>query len=126
MSRSVLVVEENEDLGGLYASILKAEGYSVEVCRDSDVAIQRSGERDYAAVLVEASPVAGFRPLIDFLSANRLDSLQSVVLATTDSDSSLDAEWASKGVFELLHKPLTRDRLRISIKGCTAHHNREK
>lgn len=125
MSRSVLVVEDNEDLGGLYASILKAAGYSVEVCRDSDVAIQRSSEKDYAAVLIESSPAAGFRPFIDFLSVNRLDSLHTVVLATTENDVAMDQEWVSKGVFEMLHKPLTRERLRVSITGCTARHNRE-
>lgn len=128
MSRSpdtVLVVDDNEDLCALFASILKADGFEVETCRDADVAIANAQAHDYAAIVVEGNPTAGFRPLLDYLSAKEANSLNHVVVATTDNDAVVDAEWSSKGVFEVLHKPLTRDRLRIAVAKCAAAKHRD-
>lgn len=128
MSRSpdtILVVDDNEDLCALFASILKADGFQVETCRDADVAIANARSHDYAAIVVETAPTAGFRPLLDYLSAREASSLSRVVVATTDNDAIVDAEWSSKGVFEVLHKPLTRNRLRIAVAKCAAARHRD-
>ena len=115
--QTVLIADDNADLGALLAGILRREGFAVDVVQDPDVGIERSSHTHYGVVLVEPAPSAGFRPLIDYLAA-REDGLDSVVMATTDNDDTASSEWLRRGVFRVLHKPLTRERVRDAVAAC--------
>jgi DNA-binding response OmpR family regulator len=119
----VLIADDNADLGWLLAGILRRAGATVDVCQDPDVAIANSDQTDYSAILVEPSPSAGFQPLLDHLAANRTDGLDSVVVATTESDPAFRAELARSGVFRILKKPLTPAVVREAMLACAAHHD---
>jgi DNA-binding NtrC family response regulator len=116
----ILIADDNADLGWLVATILRNAGLTVDVCQDADVAIESSSHVDYSAILVEPSPAAGFRPLLDYLDTH--GGLDSVVVATTESDEATNAEWRRRGVFRILRKPLTPAGVREAVMACAKHH----
>lgn len=119
----MLVVDDNADVCALFAQILRARGYDVDECVDADVAIAKVKSRDYGAILIEPSPAAGFRPLVEFLASNRSDRLSSVVLATTERDDYFDAVLSESAPFRLLHKPLSPAMLCAAMDECAKHHH---
>ncbi|HEX7152069.1 MAG TPA: response regulator [Thermoanaerobaculia bacterium] len=119
---SVLIADDNADLGWLLAGILRREGVAVDVCQDPDIAIENSSRNDYDAIVVEPNPAAGFRMLLDYLDAHRSDKLHTVIVATTEKDSYLNSEWTKRGVFRILEKPLTPKVVRETVMACAANH----
>lgn len=49
----ILIVEDNADLAGVLAAALTDEGYAVELCFDSREAVQRVGQIQPAAVILD-------------------------------------------------------------------------
>jgi DNA-binding NtrC family response regulator len=119
----VLIADDSADFGWLLAEILRQEDIDVDVCQDPDVAIKSSAATDYNAIIVEPSPTAGFAPLLDYLEEHRSDGLHSVVMATTESDDDFMVKMADRGVFRILRKPLTRERVRDAVQASAEWHD---
>lgn len=118
----VLIADDSADFGWLLGEILRGEDVDVDVCQDADVAIESSNLTDYNAIVMEASPAAGLRPLLDYLETHRTDGLHAVVVATTESDDDFLVEMADRGVFRILRKPVTRERVRDAVFECARQH----
>lgn len=117
---AVLVVDDNADVCSLYATLLRAKGYAVDTCRDADDALAHVNATRYDAVIVEPSPVAGLSPLLHQLRTEH--KLGTVIAATTEDDPQFCSELARRGVFRILHKPLSRAQLTSAVDECVQTH----
>ena len=110
--QSILIVDDNSDFCEVAATILRGEGFAVDQCSDVRLAIARAKSTSYSAVVLEPSPAAGFAPLFEILD------LHHVIAATTEDDEDLAGRLADAGVFCVVRKPLTRQKLQQLVRAC--------
>ena len=113
-SKRILILDDEENIGRSLRLILEREGYVVTICR-SGHEFRLSNERERAGAIlldVRLPDASG----IDLLRELRLADIQAPVIMISGHGTIADAVEATRaGAFDFLEKPLSRDRVLLSL-----------
>jgi two-component system nitrogen regulation response regulator NtrX len=111
--RRILIVDDEENIGRSLKLILEREGYAVTVCLS--VAEARAHPHRPDAYLVDVRLPDGSG--IDFLRWLRANDVEAPILMISGHGTIADAvEAVRAGAFDFLEKPLSRDKVLLSLK----------
>ncbi len=110
--KSILVVEDEEDLNLALAYFLRSHGYHVVSSFDAVSALAKTGFHRPDLVLLDLVQPGtdGFAFLGEFCQVSRLRDVPVIVMTAFDDPETL-AEAANLGVHEIVLKPLDREAL---------------
>jgi DNA-binding NtrC family response regulator len=106
MSKSILVVEDDQDLLSIYQEILEMKGFQVAVAKDGVEGIQKFIEFNPSLVIMDV-----VMPVLDgygaFYAIKKIDKNANVVIITGFSEFTDIAQAAIKnGLIKVISKPL--------------------
>lgn len=106
----VLVLDDDTTMQKLVATLLRREGYTVDVVSSGSQAIERLAARDYAVLLLDVmTPTEGGLTVIRHLKKANPPLLKRVVLLTASPDSVLRG--VEGDVFAIVRKPFEQAEL---------------
>lgn len=113
-SKRILILDDEENIGRSLRMILEREGYTVTVCRSGhEFRISPERERAGAILLDVRLPDASG---IDLLRELRQADIHAPVIMISGHGTIADAVEATRaGAFDFLEKPLSRDRVLLSL-----------
>ena len=113
-SKRILILDDEENIGRSLRMILEREGYVVSICRTGQE-FRASAERERAGAFlldVRLPDASG----IDLLRELRQADIQAPVIMISGHGTIADAVEATRaGAFDFLEKPLSRDRVLLSL-----------
>jgi len=113
--RRVLVVDDEENIGKSLRLILEREGYAVSTCSSVAEAKAQSQRADAYLVDVRLPDGSGI-DLVRWMKANAVDS---PILMISGHGTIADAVEATRaGAFDFLEKPLSREKVLVSLKNA--------
>jgi DNA-binding response OmpR family regulator len=114
VSKRILIVEDDDDLRGLFRDVLVLASFDVEVAADGPQALRRIDNRlpDLVVLNLRLPMVSGVEIRHD-LAANTQTRLIPIVVVTGSPDDLGDVEVAC-----LLTKPVSPDRLVETVRNC--------
>jgi two-component system, NtrC family, nitrogen regulation response regulator NtrX len=113
--RRVLVVDDEENIGKSLRLILEREGYAVSTCSCVAEAKAQSQRADAYLVDVQLPDGSGI-DLVRWMKANAVDS---PILMISGHGTIADAVEATRaGAFDFLEKPLSREKVLVSLKNA--------
>jgi len=117
VSKRVLIVDDEENIGRSLRMILEREGYAVNVCRSAaEFGRQPDGLRADAYLLDMKLPDGNG---IDLLRGLRHNGSASPAIMISGHGTIADAVEATRaGAFDFLEKPLSRDRVLLALKNA--------
>src|SRR6202046_962664 len=111
--RRILIVDDEENIGRSLKLILEREGYAVTVCLSLGEARAHPHRPDAYLVDVRLPDGSG----IDFVRALRTSDVVAPILMISGHGTIADAVEATRaGAFDFLEKPLSRDKVLLSLK----------
>lgn len=120
-TKTILVVEDEQNLQDLYAQYLRGEGYTVDVAGDGNTAYEKMKSATYSLVLLDIMlpEMDGLQVLEKLKKDGAFDpSTQSVVLLTNLGQDTLVAKALTLGIRGYLVKSdYSPDQLLTEIKG---------
>lgn len=120
MSRSALVVENDEPLRGLISAVLSRHGLEPEIAADAPEAVaqlSRDGAFDLI-VLDLATQASRCLDVIQYLHQTKPQALRSVVGLTDAADVDVVQRIGNAGAFRLLRKPFELSELDCAVRAC--------
>ncbi len=120
MSRSVLVVDDDQSMCELIESALAKQGYDVEWRTRGSEALTLFSERDFDAVIADLNlgEMSGL-DICKYASENRPDVPVIMITAFGDMRSAIDAIRA--GAYDFINKPVDMEALRHSLDRAIQH-----
>lgn len=117
-ARSVLVVDDDQALRGLFKSLLAREGFDVDSAADGGDALDRLKRRNYSVILLDLMMpnVNGFE-LLDRIERDSPSLLPRVIVMTGVNQRTIAKVDTSK-VWGLIRKPFDIDDLVSSAIAC--------
>ncbi|MGA1997293.1 MAG: sigma-54 dependent transcriptional regulator [Bryobacteraceae bacterium] len=124
VSKRLLIVDDEENIGRSLRLILEREGYAVNICRSvADFNRHPDGGRADAYLFDMKLPDGNG---IDLLRTVRQNAAASPVIMISGHGTIADAVEATRaGAFDFLEKPLSRDRVLVAIKNALDRSNLE-
>jgi two-component system nitrogen regulation response regulator NtrX len=124
VSKRLLIVDDEENIGRSLRLILEREGYAVNICRSvADFNRHPDGGRADAYLFDMKLPDGNG---IDLLRTVRQNVAASPVIMISGHGTIADAVEATRaGAFDFLEKPLSRDRVLVAIKNALDRSNLE-
>ena len=121
-SKKVLIVDDEDNIGRSLRMILEREGYGVSVCR-SVAEFKKNGEAQRAdAFLFDMRLPDGSG--IDLLRALQQNDNRAPAIMISGHGTIADAVEATRaGAFDFLEKPLSREKVLVSLKNALEHAN---
>jgi two-component system nitrogen regulation response regulator NtrX len=120
MSRRVVVVDDEPNIGPSLKLILEREGYAVSVCRTAAEFRSGTAARAADAYLLDVKLPDGNG--LDLLRELREAENRAPVIMISGHGSIADAVEATRnGAFDFLEKPLARDRVLLVLKNAMEH-----
>lgn len=120
-TKTILVVEDEQNLQDLYAQYLRGEGYTVDVAGDGNTAYEKMKSATYSLVLLDIMlpEMDGLQVLEKLKKEGGFDpATQSVVLLTNLGQDTLVAKALTLGIRGYLVKSdYSPDQLLAEIKG---------
>src|SRR6266853_941408 len=117
MSKSIIVVDDEPNIGVSLQLILEREGYNVSIFRSTKEFKSRPHGRKADAYLLDVRLPDGNG--IELLRGLRLADIRSPVIMISGQSSIADAVEATRnGAFDFLEKPLARDRVLLVLKNA--------
>ena len=111
--RRILIVDDEENIGRSLKLILEREGYAVTVCLSVGEARAHPHRPDAYLVDVRLPDGSG----IDFVRSLRANDVDAPILMISGHGTIADAvEAVRAGAFDFLEKPLSRDKVLLSLK----------
>jgi CheY-like chemotaxis protein len=102
----ILVLDDDPSMQRLVSTILRRQGYRVEIVSGGSQAIERIAEKAYDALLLDVmTPTEGATTVIRYLREMQPAMLRRVILVTASPDSILRTVAAD--AFAVVHKPFT-------------------
>src|ERR1700761_8174884 len=119
-SKRVLIVDDEENIGRSLRMILEREGYSVNVCKSvSDFGKHPDAGRADAYMFDMKLPDGNG---IDLLKVIRQNAAGAPAIMISGHGTIADAVEATRaGAFDFLEKPLSRDKVLLSIRHALEH-----
>jgi len=106
----LLVLDDDTSMQKLVSTLLRKQGFRVDVFSAGRQAIDSLATRDYDALLLDVmTPTEGGLTVIRHLREHKPDMLKRVVLVTASPDSVLKG--VEGDVFGIVHKPFKADEL---------------
>jgi CheY-like chemotaxis protein len=100
----LLVLDDDNAMQKLVSTLLRREGFAVDVVSTGAQALDKIAKQKYAALLLDVmTPTEGGLTVIRHLRESNRELLKRVVLVTASPDSVLKA--VEKDVFAIVHKP---------------------
>lgn len=100
----LLVLDDDTAMQKLVSTLLRREGFAVDVVSTGAQALDRIAKQKYAALLLDVmTPTEGGLTVIRHLRESNRELLERVVLVTASPDSVLKA--VEKDVFAIVRKP---------------------
>src|SRR3984957_2112170 len=122
ISKRVLIVDDEENIGRSLRMILEREGYAVNVCRTVAEFGRHPDVHRADAFLFDMKLPDGNG--IDLLRAIRQNGTPSPAIMISGHGTIADAVEATRaGAFDFLEKPLSRDRVLLAVKNAIEHAN---
>jgi two-component system nitrogen regulation response regulator NtrX len=124
VSKRLLIVDDEENIGRSLRLILEREGYAVNICRSvADFNRHPDGGRADAYLFDMKLPDGNG---IDLLRTVRQSAAASPVIMISGHGTIADAVEATRaGAFDFLEKPLSRDRVLVAVKNALDRSNLE-
>jgi CheY-like chemotaxis protein len=115
---SVLVIDDDQALRGLFTTLLSKKGFKVDTADDGRTAFDRINIHNYSVILLDLMMpgVNGFE-LLDRLERDSPSLLQKVIVMTGASQRAIKGLDASR-VWGLIRKPFDIDNLVSSALAC--------
>jgi two-component system nitrogen regulation response regulator NtrX len=117
MTRHIVIVDDEPNIGLSLELILEREGYTVSVCKSAAEFEARFAQRPAAAYLLDVKLPDGSG--IDILRSLRQNEIQAPVIMISGHGTISDAVEATKnGAYDFLEKPLSRDKVLLTLKNA--------
>lgn len=119
MERTVLVVEDDEDLLEIYKEILELHEFNVETAVNGKVGVEKFKQSEPSLVIMD-----GDMPILDgyeaFKQIKEIDNAANVVIVTGFSEFEPKSQEAIRnGLIKVISKPLGVDELLVLAKKYT-------
>jgi len=125
MNKSIVIVDDEPNIGPSLQLILEREGYSVSIYRSAQDFAARYSDRRADAYLLDVRLPDGNG--IDILRSLRQADPRAAVIMISGHGSIADAVEATRhGAFDFLEKPLARDRVLLVLKNALEQANLRK
>src|SRR3954469_12163221 len=119
-SKRVLIVDDEENIGRSLRMILEREGYAVNVCRSVAEFRRHSDAHRADAYLLDMKLPDGSG--IDLLKLVKQSGAPAPAVMISGHGPIADAVEATRaGAFDFLEKPLSRDKVLVSLKNALEH-----
>jgi DNA-binding response OmpR family regulator len=106
----LLVLDDDTSMQKLVSTLLRKQGFRVDVFGAGRQAIESLNGRDYDALLLDVmTPTEGGLTVIRHLREHKPEMLRRVLLVTASPDSVLKG--VASDVFGIVHKPFRADEL---------------
>jgi two-component system nitrogen regulation response regulator NtrX len=117
MTRRIVIVDDEPNIGPSLKLILEHEGYAVTICRSVAEFRSSAGKQEADAYLLDVKLPDGNG--IELLRALRQNDNRAPVIMISGHGSIADAVEATRiGAFDFLEKPLARDRVLVALKNA--------
>ena len=117
--RNVLVVDDDEALRGLFATLLGRNGFSVDYADDGRSARDQIHRHNYSVILLDLMmPEVNGVELLRHLERNSPSLLSRVIVVTGASQRSIE-DFDASNVWALIRKPFDIDDLISSAIECS-------
>jgi DNA-binding response OmpR family regulator len=118
--KKVLIVEDDDAIRAMLATILARNGYSSEQCGDGDEAVRRLRTNGYDAILLDLMLPGQFGfDILRFLNAERPAMAPRVIVLTAASQATL-RDFDASQVHAVMRKPFDVHALLASVRDCAA------
>ncbi len=116
MKKTILIVEDDKDLRGIYKEILELYDYDVHIAVNGLEGVEKFKQKKPSLVIMDAS-----MPILDgykaFKQIKEIDNNANVIIVTGFSDNEPRSKEAIKlGLIKIISKPLGVDELLILVK----------
>lgn len=116
MKKTILIVEDDKDLRGIYKEILELYDYDVHIAVNGLEGVEKFKQKKPSLVIMDAS-----MPILDgykaFKQIKEIDNNANVIIVTGFSDNEQRSKEAIKlGLIKIISKPLGVDELLILVK----------
>ncbi len=115
----LLIAEDDEGVRTLISTVLKRNGYAVDLAKNGAEAIEKIALSDYDAILLDLNmPMANGFEVISYLELTAPERLaESIIVLTAVSNSEL-RKLDGKPVFRIMRKPFDLDDLLTTVATC--------
>ena len=116
MKKTILIVEDDKDLRGIYKEILELYDYDVHIAVNGLEGVEKFKQKKPSLVIMDASmPILnGYKA---FKQIKEIDNNANVIIVTGFSDNEPRSKEAIKlGLIKIISKPLGVDELLILVK----------
>ena len=111
----VLVLDDDAAMQRLVSTLLRREGYRVDVVSTGNAALEAMEKNDYAAVLLDLMmPIEGGMTVIQRLRKRKPEALKRIIVLTATPESVLKKVQAD--VHGIVYKPFEPDVLLESVR----------
>jgi len=118
--KKVLVVEDDDGIRALLATLLSRDGYKAETCSDGDDAVRRLRTTGYDAILLDLMLPGQFGfDVIRFLNAERPAMSPRVIVLTAASQATL-RDFDTSQVHAVMRKPFDVEALLANVRECAS------
>ena len=118
--KKVLIVEDDEAIRALLATLLSLDGYAAEVCGDGNEAVRMLRTNGYDAILLDLMLPGQFGfDVLRFLDAERPAMSPRVIVLTAASQATL-RDFDSSKVHAVIRKPFDVNALLANVRACAA------
>ena len=116
---SVLVVDDDQALRGLFTTLLGRKGFSVDTAPDGRAAFDQIHRHPYSVILLDLMmpEVNGFE-LLERLKRDSPSLLEKVIVMTGASQRSIE-KLDTTGIWGMIRKPFDIDKLVSSTLACS-------
>src|SRR5262245_35251997 len=122
MTRRIVIVDDEPNIGPSLQLILEREGYTVSIYRSAEEFRRQLSSRRADAYLLDVKLPDGNG--IDLLRLLRQSEVRSPVIMISGHGSIADAVEATRnGAFDFLEKPLARDKVLVVLKNALEQAN---
>lgn len=116
MKKTILIVEDDKDLRGIYKEILELYDYDVHIAVNGLEEVEKFKQKKPSLVIMDAA-----MPILDgykaFKQIKEIDNNANVIIVTGFSDNEPRSKEAIKlGLIKIISKPLGVDELLILVK----------
>ena len=119
-NNSVLIVDDEEIIRDILASLLVSQEYAVDFAENGTQALQRVRDSDYGVVLLDLMmpDMDGLKVLEGF---QKLDNNPATIILTAFASIEKAVRATKLGAFDFITKPFKNDEILIAVKNAVEH-----
>ena len=122
----ILVVDDEESIQESLRGVLEDEGYSVRVCASGPLALEELRRRSYDVMLLDVwMPGMDGLETLDHVRQLPLGDRPSVVMISGHGNIETAVRATKLGAFDFLEKPLTIEKVTVTIQNAIKHRELE-